>query len=246
MKTGTAITFLRSIDNQSLKTIDRAHAILWWIGRTDSLASMSALEICKTIEEAGHPRQNASRIAKMLSSDRKNTVRVPGKNTWRLHPHSRGPLNDIYSSVLSTPKPLPLTDSVLPRSLFSNTRSYIEKIVFQINSSYDYGLFDCTAVMCRRILETLLIETYEAAGRVSDVQDNNGNFKMFADLLNIFEQDKTFTMSRNGRKGLQDFKRLGDLSAHNRRYNARKEDIDRVRDGIRIASEELLHISGLI
>ena len=46
-------------------------------------------------------------------------------------------------------------------------------------------------------------------------------------------------------KGLRDFKNLGDLSAHNRRFNARKEDIDRVRDGLRVIVEELVHLANL-
>jgi hypothetical protein len=41
-------------------------------------------------------------------------------------------------------------------------------------------------------------------------------------------------------KGLRDLKQIGDLSAHNRRFNARQNDIDRVRDGLRVAAEELL------
>ena len=38
----------------------------------------------------------------------------------------------------------------------------MEKVLSQINGSYDCALFDCTAVMCRRLLETLIIEAYEA------------------------------------------------------------------------------------
>jgi hypothetical protein len=33
--------------------------------------------------------------------------------------------------------------------------------------------------------------------------------------------------------------------AHNRRFNAHKEDIDRVRDGLRVAVEELVHLAAL-
>jgi hypothetical protein len=99
--------------------------------------------------------------------------------------------------------------------------------------------------MCRRLLEILLIEVYEASGRPEAIKGKDSNFFMLADLLNVFENDKSFHLSRNGQQGLRDFKKLGDLAAHNRRFNARKEDIDRVRDGIRVASEELLHLAKL-
>jgi len=35
---------------------------------------------------------------------------------------------------------------------------------------------------------------------------------------------------------------MGDLSAHNRRYIARKNDLDKLKDDLRIVLEELIHI----
>jgi hypothetical protein len=99
--------------------------------------------------------------------------------------------------------------------------------------------------MCRRVLETLLIEVYESKGRAAEIKGADGHFQMFAALLAHFEKDNAFHPRRNALKGLRDFKLLDDLSAHNRRFNARKDDVDRVRDGLRIAAEELLNLAGL-
>jgi hypothetical protein len=120
----------------------------------------------------------------------------------------------------------------------------LEKVALQLNASYDAQLYDCSAVMCRRILETLLIEVYEHAGRASEIKAPDGNFLMLNGLATYFEKDQKFHPSRNGLQGLRDFKKLGDLSAHNRRFNARKDDIDRIRDGLRVAVEELAHLAG--
>ena len=68
----------------------------------------------------------------------------------------------------------------LPCDLFASTRGSIERVVEQINRSYDVELWDCTAVMCRRLLETLIIETYEKAGRAADIKDKDGQFAMFS------------------------------------------------------------------
>ena len=51
----------------------------------------------------------------------------------------------------------PTSQSVLPNSLVAGTRGYIEKVVFQINGSYEKGWFDACAVMMRRLLETLIV-----------------------------------------------------------------------------------------
>ncbi len=167
---------------------------------------------------------------------------------WQDSGHNRFTFHDIRAKALerlgergAAPKD---TGSIIPLGL-ATTRGYLEKVVLQLNASYDAQLYDCCAVMCRRLLETLIIEVYEHCGRASEIKRPDGNFLMLNGLADYFENDKTFNVGRNGMKGLRDFKSLGDLSAHNRRFNARKEDIDRVRDGLRVIVEELIHLAKL-
>jgi hypothetical protein len=239
------LTFLKSIDHSLTKAHDRALALLWFVGQSSD-KGITATEICRSIEAVGHPGQNVTRMAKSLAQDKKRVSRVPGSEAWRLHPRAIADLDKLYVDKLGAKKAAKSTDTILPRELFNNNRSYIEKVVYQINASYDAGLFDCCAVMCRRLLETLIIETYEAAKSEDQIRNKDGHFFMFSDLLRVLLADKEFNVSRNAQKGLKDFKALGDQSAHNRRFNARGDDIDRVRDGIRVASEELLHLAKLI
>jgi hypothetical protein len=225
---------------------DRARAILWWVGRSDSGIGMTTAEICAIIERSGHPKQNASRLNSQLASDKRRIHRVPGSKAWRLNPRGRAELDGNYELVAEGPRIPKASDAVLTRTLFNNTRGYIENVVRQINASYDAGLYDCCAVMCRRLLETLIIEVYEHVGRAVDIKGNDGHFFMFADLLRTISKDAAFNISRNAQRGLEDFKKLGDLSAHNRRFNAHKSDIEQIQSGLRISSEELLHLAGLI
>ena len=53
----------------------------------------------------------------------------------------------------------PKTEMVLARSLVSNTRGYIERVVAQINGTYENGWYDGCAVMIRRLLETLIVKS---------------------------------------------------------------------------------------
>jgi hypothetical protein len=99
--------------------------------------------------------------------------------------------------------------------------------------------------MCRRLLETLIIEAYEADGRANHLKGNDGYFMMFSSLLTVLEGDAKFHFGRSALQGLKDFKKLGDLSAHNRRFNATRHDLDRIRDGLRVAVEELVHLAHL-
>lgn len=238
----SAREFLLRIQDQPLSTLERAVALLWWAGREDPTQGLTSKEICVLLELAGHPKQNVSRLESQLRRDRR-TSRA-GRGAWRLHPTSRRDLAPDYSFALS-PEPPKASDSVLPRELFTGTRGYIERVVEQINKSYDYELWDCCGVMCRRLLETLIIETYEKLGRAVDIKGKDGHFLMFNGLITYLDTDASINLGRNATKGLRDHKALGDQSAHNRRFTATKNDVDRARDGLRIAAEELLHLAGL-
>jgi hypothetical protein len=145
---------------------------------------------------------------------------------------------DLEARPIVTP-----SDSVLPRELFSSTRGYIEKVVHQINGSYDEGFYDCCAVMCRRLGETLIIEIYESQGRANEIKGTDDNFLMLNGLLGVLNRDGTIHMGRNAKRGLEGLKELGDKSAHNRRFNARQPDIDGIKPDLRTAAEELLHLA---
>jgi len=97
--------------------------------------------------------------------------------------------------------------------------------------------------MCRRLVETLIIESYEVAGKEASIRDNDGNFFMLARLVSGLEAKKDLSLSRNALSGVKQFKSLGDLSAHNRRFNARKTDIDAIAGPLRVACEEFLHLA---
>jgi hypothetical protein len=139
----------------------------------------------------------------------------------------------------------PDTEQVLPHSLFRNTRDYIERIVFQINGTYEHGWFDACAVMIRRLVETLIIETFEAQGAAQKIKNLNGDFLHLADLVNATLAEGSWNLSRNTKQALKDLKDVGDKSAHSRRFVAHRWDIDSLRSGLRVATQELIALAGL-
>ena len=99
--------------------------------------------------------------------------------------------------------------------------------------------------MCRRLIETLIIEVYIFQNREAEIKDDDNNFLMLSDLIQKIQTGNTFHLSRNVNTGLNSIKRLGDLSAHNRRFNAHSSHIEQIRTDIGLISTELLQISGL-
>lgn len=234
--------FLQTLKHLQIDNAERGVALLWWHSLEDHSIGISAKQLCLEIEHAGYAKQNVTRMTASLTKDSRTTKGENG--TFRIKITARENLDGTYLRYLKQ-RPIKESDSILPTSLFAKTRGYIEKVVLQINASYDSSLCDCCAVMCRRLLETLIIEVYEAKGFADDLKGNDGHFKMFSGLLAQLEKEKRFSLSRNSLEGLKNFKKLGDESAHNRRFNARKEDIDRIRDGMRVAAEDLLHLANL-
>ena len=126
------------------------------------------------------------------------------------------------------------------------TRGYLERICFQVNGCFEQGWFDGCAVMMRRLVETLLIEAFEHHKIDSKVKHpTTGDFLHLRDLIDRALQEPSWNLTRVTKTALPRLKSLGDQSAHSRRYNARREDIDRVSNEFRVCCEEFLYLAGL-
>lgn len=137
------------------------------------------------------------------------------------------------------------SQQVIPFSVIRGTRDYLEKVVNQINGSYERGWFDACAVMIRRLVETLTIEAFEHHGIARKIQDPNGDFLPLKDLVTITLNETAWNLTRNTKQGLPKLKLVGDLSAHSRRYIAHRRDIDRIIDDLRVVVQELVYLAGL-
>ena len=138
----------------------------------------------------------------------------------------------------------PANEPVLPHSLFSNTRGYIEKIVYQINRTYEHTCYDACAVMIRRLVEILIIEAFEHNSISSKIKNPSGDFLYLQDLINA-ALSESWSLGRNTKSGLSKLKIIGDQSAHSRRYNAKRKYIDDIIIDLRTVAEEFLYLSGM-
>ena len=136
-------------------------------------------------------------------------------------------------------------EMVLAKSLVKRTRGYIEIIVNQINSTYENGSYDACAVMIRRLVETLIIEVFEHYNIANKIKTPVGDFFFLSDLITQILNEPSWTVSRNARQALPKLKNVGDLSAHSRRYNAHRTDIDKIIPDLRIAMQELIYLAHL-
>lgn len=134
---------------------------------------------------------------------------------------------------------------IVPVSLVRGTRGYIEKVANQANGCYQNGWFDACAVMLRRLLETLIIESFEAHNIAQQIKNTQGEYYFLSDLIQRTLDERSWTIGRNAKRAMPRLKDLGDKSAHGRRFNAVRDDLEKVQGDIRVVAEELLYLAKL-
>lgn len=136
------------------------------------------------------------------------------------------------------------SEQLLPKNLVTNAPFYIDKNINEMLLCYDKGLYSACLVMMRKLLETLIIECFEKYGIENEIKDNNGEFFYLSNLIPCFLGASKWNASRNIRKSMDKIKKYGDLSAHNRRFFAKKADLLDVKDDLRQAIQEIGLIIG--
>lgn len=136
--------------------------------------------------------------------------------------------------------------SILPAGIFQGTRrTYLDRVLNQANGAYSKGWYDAAAVMVRRLVETLIIEAFEKHGLAAKIQNSTGDFLFLRDLIDRTLSEPSWNLSRNTKTALPRLKDVGDKSAHSRRYNAVRSDLEALKGDLRVVAEELLVLAGL-
>ncbi len=116
----------------------------------------------------------------------------------------------------------------------------------QINSAYENNLFDACALMMRRLLEILIIHCFESEGIEDQIKDSDGSYQNLKSLINKAKSKPEIKLSSDVKKDIDQFRELGNLSAHRVKYNCRRDDIRPLRLGYRAVIEELLYAAALV
>ncbi len=131
-------------------------------------------------------------------------------------------------------------------TLNQTNRGYIVAIGRQINGSYAAGWYDACAVMMRRLLESTIIEAFEARKIDHKIKDGNGDFVQLTALIRAALIEKSWNLPRNVRSHIKTLRDLGHNSAHNRYYLAKKVYIDELKPVYRETVEAFLHLANLL
>lgn len=113
------------------------------------------------------------------------------------------------------------------------------KVLEEANWCFSQNCPNACAAMLRRLVESLIIEAFEAHGIEANIKDPSGEYLELKALIGKATAEPTLKLTRNTRNALPNLKFLGDLSVHARRNLVRMGDLKDVRNDARAAIEEL-------
>lgn len=143
--------------------------------------------------------------------------------------------------------PVPATEQVLPHAIVESAGTYYKTLIRQANGCYEKGWYDACLVMVRRFVESLIIEVYEAHHKADEIKGGQGEFLLLHALVGkVVNETQSWNLGRESKRILPLIQRDGNRSAHTRRYITRKEDVDKLIPGLRVAADDLLHLAGLM
>lgn len=141
---------------------------------------------------------------------------------------------------LSMPIEIPVSTDFIDIAIMQGAPYYIIGIAKQMAQCYECGLYDATLVLMRKLVETLIIETFERFGVDDTIKDNNGDFFFLKNLIPLYLSSQKWNASRNFSQNIKKVKQYGDLSAHNRRFQAKRSDIDDFKFELRQVVQEMI------
>jgi hypothetical protein len=200
--------------------------------------------LADTLVKLGYARPNTSRLMAALKKSRM-FVSAGAPQSFKVHPSALATLDAEFPDIRKKSEEVLSQDSVVPEYLLQKDRAFVRSLVRQINSAYENNIFDGCAVLMRRLLEILLILSYQELKIESVIQDADGNFKQLNSIIDDAEVNKILSLSRNTRESLDIFRKLGNFSAHKIYYNASRKSIETILLDYRATIEELLYKSNL-
>lgn len=226
----------------SLTEVDKACYLAFYYLKVNKQAQFTAADAALWLSTAGSAHPNKSRLTEHLRNSR-NTQRDGGG--FRLTLKYIAELEEKYPTVGEKSQEVVEHGTILPEADYEKTRGYIERLAKQINATYEHNIFDGCAVIMRRLLEILLILSYQHLRIDAEIKDAVGNYFMLDAIITNARQNLTLNLSRNGKASADIFRTLGNFSAHKIEYNCKREYIASEIPSFRALVSELLHKAGI-
>lgn len=224
--------------------LGRAEHIVFFLTRDLPIHECSIQDVINSFKALHYSVPNSSRMKKnAIKSGR--FVRASSEQLLKLHARSVSDLRAKFPDLTPISEKIATKGSLIPTEIYSGAVAYVKRLADQVNACYENRIYDGCAVLMRRLLEILLIKTYEKLGLQDRIRGAEGNYKMLEAIVSDAKSGNHLSLSRNTKERLDDFRALGNFAAHKIEFLTRKGDIDKISLDYRAAIEELLTKSEL-
>lgn len=241
------LDFMEAVKLSDKTEADRAKLLCFYHYKEDSTTVFSMSDVSKWMEECNFSKPNLSRLknnltkgkskAFILSKENRGSVEfVPA--VLQLMERDQGALWIDTITIKSH-------DELIEEAKFCGKRSYLTRLIQQINFTYGHNCYDACAVLMRRLFEVLLVLAYQNKGIEADITKQDGSYKMLEGIVKDAIQNKVLGIPVRISKNFDSFREVGNNSAHSITYTAGKLDIDKIARDYRVMLEDLYSRAGL-
>lgn len=242
------IDFINKTEMASKSEVERAKLICFYAYKENHEMQFSMTRISDLLVMGGFNAPNQTRL--------KNNL-VKGKNKSFIKSKTDSSMFEFIPAVFQSIEneleylwgdtdTIKSESELLDENKFCKKRNFLDRIILQINHSYANNCYDATAVLMRRLFEVLLVLTYQNLGIDDEIKDTSGNgYLMLEAIVNNAKSNKILKLSRI-KNEFDDFRKVGNFSAHSITYTAGKKDIDDIKLNYRVMLEELYNKAGLM
>lgn len=238
----TVTEFCAVCDFLSLSEVDKVCHLAFFYLKTNKQEQFTVSDAVVWLRASGSAEPNKTRLGERLRNS-ENTQRSGAG--FRLTLKYAGELDGKYPQVAEKSQEVVDHGTILPEADYEKTRGYIERLAKQINAAYEHNIFDGCAVLMRRLVEILLILSYQHLGIDAAIKDSQGNYLLLDGIITDAKNNTTLNLSRNGKGSAETFRKLGNFSAHKIEYTCKREYIKDEIVNFRALVGELLHKAGI-
>lgn len=227
---------------------EQAKYICYYQMRENNISLFSMADINNWFIYFGYRQINSSRLKNSITKgkNKKFIISKTDKDKLEFVPICLEVLNKELTVLWNDTETVISDSELLDETKFCGKKTYLNKIIKQINCCYNSNCYDACAVMLRRLFEIILILCYENNHIEDAIKTSDGKYKMLERIVADAVSNTTLRISKRICDNFDTFRNIGNFSAHNITYIAGKKDIDDIKLAYRVMLEDLYNKAGLL
>lgn len=240
------IDYKQAVALDSYKQVDQAVMICYYHYKETGESQFEPKGIQVLFSDFGFNTINVTRVKKALLEKHKMRTIKGMHSTIEFVPMVLQELESQYASLWNDTEKIESSSELIDESKFCGKLGYLDKIIKQINHTYSHNCYDACAVLMRRLFEILLVLTYQNTGNEAAITRSDGTHLMLEGIVKDAVQNKGLGIPSRISKNFNDFREVGNNSAHSITYTAGQKDITDIQRNYRVMMEDLYNRAGLM